>query len=225
MSGGIVFERATWAPPIGAIVSGSLLAFLNGKLAPTPVAEDGNRSGDTYGNGSLHLKGWARGLIPTPIAGDGLGGGFTDPDAAKERSPRRGQKLQDVVALLPTSTAMDSNGSRNRTAGRKPGSQHHDGETLTDWARTADLIPTPMASRSGCNGKLLDRLVGTPMATDSNSGPNPPENDKSRLKAQVRGPLSPSLHLWLMAWPEGASSCEPLERESFLSWLRAHGIG
>lgn len=224
MSDGIVFERATWAPPIGAIACGSLLAFLNGKLAPTPVAADGTKgagSNYSHGEGNPGLGKWAEGLIPTPIAGGPGGGGGAVGGVGKEHP---GLETMAKQGLIPTPTAMDSNGSRNRTADRKPGSQHHDGETLCDWV-AGDLFPTPMASRSGCNGKLLDRLIGTPTATDSNSGPNPPEDDKSRLKAQVRGPLSPSLHLWLMGWPEGASSCEPLERESFRSWLLAHGIG
>ncbi len=164
MSNGIVYERATWAPRIGVLVSGSLLAFLNGRL------------------------------VPTPITGDA-------------------------------------------TAGRKPGSQHHDGTSLSDWVR---LVPTPTSS-DGTGGmcpkdkvpssrmggqplKEVYQLLGTPTATDSNSGPNPPEDDKSRLKAQVRGPLNPSLHLWLIGWPEGFSDYAPVEREWFLSWQRSHGI-
>ena len=220
MSGGIVSERATWAPPIGAIVSGYLLAFLNGKLAPTPVASDGEK-----GSGAFE---------------------------AKERSPRRGQKLQDMLALLPTPTAERYG---TNAGGQNPGPPRPGLDTLA----SKGLLPTPMASRSGMNAKLLDliptptagdsrnsrnatanrspgsrhhsgetlcdRLLGTPTATDSNSGPNPPEDDKSRLKAQVRGPLNPSLHLWLLAWPEGASDYEPLEKEWFLSWLRSHGCG
>ena len=205
MSGGIVSERATWAPPIGAIVSGSLLAFLSGKLAPTPMAGD-DRAKGLYGHGENNpkLATWAERmathLLPTPISSDGLdGGAFEDPEAARERSPRRGQKLQDMVALLPTPTAGDSRNSRNATANRSPGAKHHSGETL------------------------CDRLMGTPTATDYNSM-ELEGDDKGYLKHQVRGPMSPSLHLWLMGWPTGASSCEPLEREWFRSWLRAHGI-
>ncbi len=139
MSNGIVSERATWAPRIGAIASGFLLRFLNGKLVPTPMSKDGQGG----------------------PAGGGKGGKSRRSDL--QRAVKEG--------MLPTT----------------------------------------------------DRLLGTPTATDSNSGPNPPADDKSRLKAQVSGPLNPSLHLWLMGWPEGASDYEPLAKESFRSWLLAHG--
>lgn len=35
--------------------------------------------------------------------------------------------------LLPTPTTGDAGGARNATSGRKPGSRHHSGTTLTDW--------------------------------------------------------------------------------------------
>jgi hypothetical protein len=45
-----------------------------------------------------------------------------------------------VMDLLPTPTAMDSRGARNATSGRKPGSAHHSGTTLSDvsWAPRED---------------------------------------------------------------------------------------
>ena len=155
------------------IVSGSLLAFLNGKLAlaPTPMAGD-DRAKGLYGHGENNpkLATWA-------------------------------ERIATEKRLVPTPTAGDSRNSRNATADRAPGSKHHSGETL------------------------CDRLMGTPTATDYNSTEKAPPDDKGYLKHQVRGPLNPSLHLWLMGWPVGASDYAPLEKELFRSWLRSHGIG
>lgn len=200
MRDGIVFERATWAPRIGAIVSGYLLAFLNGKLAPTPVKADGERGSESYYHGESNptLKGWAA-LLPTPTTETG---GYNRGGGGGRTGPKR-YTLNTLASkgMLPTPTAGDFRNSRNSTANRKPGSKAHSGETL------------------------CDRLLGTPTATDHNTMTSRlPEDDQGRLKLQIRGPLNPSLHLWLMGWPEGASDFEPLGRESFRSWLRSHGI-
>ncbi len=36
------------------------------------------------------------------------------------------------------------------------------------------------------------------------------------------GRLNPSFVEWMMAWPIGASACEPLETDRFRSWLQQH---
>lgn len=205
MSAGIVYERATWAPRIGALVCGSLLAFLNGQLVPTPTRMDANGSRNrTSGRkeDSQHHDGETLcdrlPLLPTPTAQSyGTNRGGAGGRVGKERP---GLKTMARRGLIPTPTASDATGGQC----------------------SADKVPS---SRQGSQPlKEVYQLIGTPTATDSNSGPNPPEDDKSRLKAQVRGPLNPSLHLWLMGWPEGASDYAPLERESFRSWLLVHGI-
>jgi len=188
---GIVFERATWAPRIGAIVSGSLLRFLNGRMAPTPIATG-------LDGGSNSRRAWkTRGglLLPTPTAesyGTNRGG-----SAGRVGKKRPGLETMAKQGLIPTPVAEDGNRSGD-TYGN--GSLH-----LKGWAKERSLL-------------------GTPTATDFNSSELPAGGSKGYLKHQVHGPLSPSLHLWLMGWPEGASSCEPLGKESFRLWLLAHGI-
>jgi hypothetical protein len=83
--------------------------------------------------------------------------------------------------LWPTPTAMDSEGSRNLTSGRQPGSRHHSGTTLTD---AVVLWPTPKATdgeRGGRGdlsmmlrqGKVSHRRDWpTPTAADAQHGPS-----------------------------------------------------
>lgn len=44
------------------------------------------------------------------------------------------------------------------------------------------------------------------------------------LATKVGGKLNPRWVEWLMGWPIGWVSCEHLEMDKFLSWLRAHGV-
>lgn len=64
-------------------------------------------------------------------------------------------------------------------------------------------------SRNPING-LLGRqvLAATGPASTSDTGP--------------RRQLNPAFVDWLMGWPPGWSACEPLETESYRSWLREH---
>jgi hypothetical protein len=68
--------------------------------------------------------------------------------------------------LLPTPTAQDSVGSRNRTSSRPPDSQHHDGITLTD-AVWMGLLPTPRSTdgeKGGPNQRGSKGDMALPMA-------------------------------------------------------------
>ena len=59
-----------------------------------------------------------------------------------------------VRSLLPTPTAADSFGARNKTSGRSnPESEHHDGTTLTDWLwlSTGASTNRPSADTKPCS--------------------------------------------------------------------------
>jgi hypothetical protein len=65
-------------------------------------------------------------LLPTPAARDWKTGTSNIMDL-------NSRPLNEVIVNLPpTPTATDAKGSRNATSGRKSGSQHHDGMTLSD---------------------------------------------------------------------------------------------
>jgi hypothetical protein len=78
------------------------------------------------------------------------------------------RRLEEALALLPTPTAGDAKGTRNRTAGRSdPDSGHHDGVTLND---AVNLLPTPRATRGGSNTETARLLLPTPEASDATGG-------------------------------------------------------
>lgn len=88
-------------------------------------------------------------------------------------------------SLLPTPVVTDGAGARNATSGRKEGSRHHSGTTLSDFAM---LLPTPSAAdglggherRGGDRGDELllaglvkdVTLLPTPAAWDGDRGPD-----------------------------------------------------
>ena len=100
-------------------------------------------------------------LLPTPRASD---------TGTPGRRASDGFRPPLSQALLLTPTAMDSQGSRNHTAGRKPDSKHHDGTTLTDAMR---LLPTPAAVAHARN------------ATANRTDPKPSTNTKGHTLADV----------------------------------------
>ena len=137
-------------------------------LLPTPRATDGPKGGPGQVNGRGipdSLPAISK-LLPTPtacVANDGEG---TETWLARRERVKltagngngMGMPLTIAVQLLPTPTVGDSRNAANRTAGRTdPGSKHHDGMTLVDWARigvathrpseggntSSDVLPPP----------------------------------------------------------------------------------
>ena len=111
--------------------------------------------------------------FPTPCA--------TDYKGANPLSRPRGDddlptiiKRQEEIPCLPTPTVGDS---RNSTAGRTPGGNHHDGTTLSDFAR---IWPTPRAnprtstpdSRSETNAKAGENLANAVVRHESRLWPS-----------------------------------------------------
>ncbi len=133
-------------------------------LLPTPTTSEWTGAGSPEGNRNDTLRARVR-TLPTPRARDGKGKGFPDqlpnvvqllktptaqlgvnggsqhPD--KRRAGGHGPTLADEVEhLMPTPTAADSRGTRNRRPDGTPYGQGY-GMTLTD---TTPLLPTPRAS-------------------------------------------------------------------------------
>jgi len=65
----------------------------------------------------------------------------------------------------------------------------------------------------------------TPMAHNAKEGAYPAEyrRNSPTLAARVGGKLNPTWVEWLMGWPLGWTSLEPLEMDKFQEWLRQHG--
>jgi hypothetical protein len=109
--------------------------------------------------------------------------------------------------MWPTPTAGDakSSGSRNL-----PGSKAHTGVSLTDAvkfgnSRTPWRHPTPTAS---------DATGGPAYSKPAGRDGGPP------LKETIRGgPLNPGWVEWLMGWPTGWTSLEPLPVERWEEWV------
>jgi hypothetical protein len=119
-------------------------------LLPTPTHDSATERKGRYAQGGTPLTAVYR-MWPTPNVPNGgrqpkngMSQTGMTPDGKK-----RQVGLENAVRMWPTATAADSRGSRNRTSGRKPGSNHHDGVTLCDAIR---LYPTPTAQDAKNNG-------------------------------------------------------------------------
>lgn len=150
------------------------------------------RRTDEHGSGSL---------LPTPRESDGDRGGRGD-----LLQVLRGNPSPSGHFSMPTPTAGDAKAARNRTAGRKPGSKHHDGVTLVDWWRM----------------NVPDRILPTVRATDADRGPDPTSHSSTLLTQlpAFSGRRSRFAFLvmrsWMMglpkSWLETALSIEPPAR-------------
>ena len=99
---------------------------------------------------------------------------------------------------LPTVTCGDAIGARNRTSGRKPGSKHHDGVTLSDYIR---MWPMPTSRDHKDTGDLLN------------------VEEKCLLGRAVKpsvatGSLNPTWVEWLMGFPNGWTDLDASETQS-----------
>jgi len=139
MRDGACFEHPTWGHPTSAPAS---------SLLPTPVTADavGGRNATNLrwegrtayrpsgAKASVSLQ-EATALLPTPRSNEANGTGDHGTG---------GPDLRTLVdQLLPTPTASDAVGARNRTANRPPNSKHHDGVTLTDVFWIGDRTDPP----------------------------------------------------------------------------------
>lgn len=127
---------------------------------------------------------------PTPRAED------------SESTGAHGGRIDTLTAALrtwPTPTVGDANSSGSRNV---HGSLAHAGVSLTDAVR-------------GDGGR---RRWPTPAASDE-KGSSAPGQRRGQLSETVAGQrLSPDWEEWLMGWPVGWSSLEPLDVATPLGW-------
>ncbi len=72
------------------------------------------------------------------------------------------------IPCFPTPTVGDSRNSRNSTAGRTPGGNHHDGTTLSDFTR---IWPTPISGDANGSRKPIDGTSATGQRPNGTKAP------------------------------------------------------
>jgi hypothetical protein len=117
-----------------------LTSGLDSSSLPTPTGDDANNVTRASGQYQSLTRTVMTSLLPTPAVND-MGEGKTlewwDDWAPRQKSsdgrpaPHGKSLAIEAMRLLPTPTVQQG---RNETSGRQPGSQHHDGKTLMDWA-------------------------------------------------------------------------------------------
>lgn len=130
-------------------------------------------------------------LLPTPH-------GFAKEGQKRRPGPSRnelGVALRKT--LLPTPTAGDAKQSRNKTSGRKDGSKHHSGTTLTDFAYEQAGASTPEQSSDGkkspaplLNPCFVEWMMGLPEGWSDPDCPRSATEFKSRLESSSGGDFS-----------------------------------
>lgn len=166
-------------------------------LLPTPT--DASKGGGSSRSGDRideipTLQGMARkGMWPTPNASDGTGGpGNSGRDG--------GLNLRTAVKQWPTPRASEA-----EHPGRR--SNNHNGQK--GLAKAVNMWRTPSASVIEPKSNVV-KLTG-----------RTPQDPQVGLADQVGGQLNPDWVEWLMNWPIGWTSLEPLPADSFAQWLDA----
>lgn len=117
-------------------------------------------------------------LLPTPSVAVADGG---QTSRSGDRSEPLLAGIAEGMQLLPSPVVRDSAEARNSTATRKPGSEHHGGDTLLDamthlgLADPGNLLPTPVVEPTAGNGHARDlggeiSMLPTPTASDGERG-------------------------------------------------------
>ncbi len=160
---------------------------------------------------------------PTPIANDALKRGNFDP----EKSPG----LAAQVKLFPTPQARDWKGSSGRSLKGQE----------CDLPTAVKSFPTPCASDGSRGGVITEGMSGQSLPQVVNMFPTPTAsaskgssenalvrsdgksrvNDRldHRIYAEAQGQLNPDWVEWLMYWPVGWTSLQPLDKSSFDEWV------
>jgi hypothetical protein len=161
---------------------------------PTPVASDGKRQSLTYGGGNRTLFGAVQ-LYPTPVCVDN--GVFFNTSCGKPR-PTLGAMAKHN--LWPTPTVCGNN--NRKVLGTKSGDGL--GTAVKKW-------PTPQASDVRDRGNLSSGSIQRRIAKGK-------QINLSMSVSEESGQLNPDWVEWLMCWPTGWKSLEPLDRSIFEAW-------
>jgi len=171
-------------------------------------------------------------MLPTPSAGKTtLSGDLVNSDGSewdgvsKPHSARTGSPvqttLQDKIQYMPTPSTMDFLPARSREAQIKMFERARKGRSapsnLREWVHP-ETWPTPQAHdqiKTSPNQKARDSLrCAIDMGRTKNKIFEQSEGEK--------GTLNPNWVELLMGWPMGASSLEPMSKDTFNDWLNGY---
>lgn len=95
--------------------------------------------------------------------------------------------------------------------------------TSIRWATKPAAFPFPRATWVRTTFGPDIGYVHTPTTKANYAAPSMQKWPSCRAFVQAFGHVSPEVHEWLMAWPNGWSATKPLAKDSFRSWLQRHG--
>lgn len=189
------------------------------QIFPTPLATDGSHGGPNQkgGKGDLRLSSAVH-MRPTPTRADGSGG--------PGNSGRSGGVNLRTAVSIPTLTV---HGNYNRK-----GASATSGDGLATFV---SLFPTPTATntkavhmRGSDKGKPREArsYLLTPTCNDAKNSTLPPSQAQRdgmagyliRNGEPSGGQLNPDWVEWLMNWPIGWSSLEPMPALDWPTWER-----
>lgn len=205
----------------------NLESVLSRQMYPTPRASEGGKgSPNQHGSkGDLTLSSAVHKLWPTPK------GSPSGPDFARiNRDGSRGDDLATAIArsTWPTPAATDGERGGKMTPNMT-------GQSLTQMVNS---YPTPTSSMATENdfvqakfhstkrGKYAEAKFPTPTCDDADNSTLPvSQRDRDNLPGyclrngeQPGGQLNPDWVEWLMGWPIGWTSLEPLTELIWLDW-------
>ncbi len=206
-------------------------------MIPTPTRCLGPNTGaNTHGPKGLEevaRTDWLPGQKwPTPKASDATPAGLQS--ELKRHSP----SLPAKVAMWPTPTTRGLDGGTNsRNAAKKrgmwPTPTCHDAKSSASPAQLNRKMPDLAALVQLCPTQPPEvakkrEMWPTPVRHDANGAApadfkrHTPPLAAAATKGTPGGKLNPMWVEWLMAWPLGWSSLEPLGTDKYQSWLRQH---
>lgn len=166
------------------------------------------------------------GLWPTVRSSDGERGGRGDLIQAVRGNPN------SHYSMWTTPSASDA--TRGGTI-----TENMTGTSLAQQINTPTMWPTPHGfskdgKSNGPSGNELGRAVNqsqrfpTPCSSDHKGSSKPGQRrgqltDPAMGAIPAGGSLNPTWVAWLMGWPLGWTSCEPLATDKFQQWQRLHG--
>ena len=162
----------------------------------------------------LRIEGKGSGSWPTPVANDWNGPNHSGSGTASSNS------LATKVANTPsgnwpTPTCSDAFTDKLKSDQQKEGSMHS-----VNLSQAVKMFPTPTATDyKGAYTK--ESMVSSGGIDRAGLLRNVGHMDNPDYKAAVGGQLNPDWVEWLMNWPIGWTSMEPLNPDRFLAWLRA----
>lgn len=118
----------------------------------------------------------------------------------------------------PTPTCADAFTDKLKSSQQQEGSMHS-----VNLSQAVKMWPTPAASemRTMDKEQLIERREKAKAKAKNGNGFGLNLGNAMTMEGEVGGQLNPDWVEWLMGWPIGWTSMEPLNPDRFRAWLRA----